>query len=85
MRRRDESLLGRPGARDRGFHLESKELAVGGCLKGKSLDRATGQRKYGLGARFFCSMEGLGLEMPHGEGTRPCFGAVDRLEVIRIN
>lgn len=51
MRRRYESLLGRAGTRERGFHLESSELAMRARLKGKNLDRATGQRKYGLGAR----------------------------------
>lgn len=51
MRRREESLLGRAGMREKVFHLASSELGVGARLKGKNLDRATGQRKYGLGAR----------------------------------
>jgi hypothetical protein len=59
MRRRDESLLGRGEARERGFHWDSNELAVGGRLKGDSLDRATGQRKYGFGARISRRVEGL--------------------------
>jgi hypothetical protein len=55
----DESLLGRGETRERGFQLDSNEPAVGGRLKGKSLDRATGQRKYGLGARISRRVEGL--------------------------
>lgn len=58
MRRRDESLLGRAGTRERDFHLESNELAIVGLLEVKSLDRETGQRKYGFGARISCSVEG---------------------------
>jgi hypothetical protein len=59
MRKRDESLLGRGETRERGFQLDSNELAVGGRLKGNSLDRATGQRKYGFGARISRRVEGL--------------------------
>jgi hypothetical protein len=71
MRKRDESLLGRGETRERGFQLDSNELAVGGRLKGNSLDRATGQRKYGFGARISRRVEGCWLVMPHCERTRP--------------
>lgn len=59
MRRRDESLLGRGETRERGFQLDNNELAMGSRLKGNSLDRATGQRKYGFGARVSCRVDGL--------------------------
>lgn len=80
MRRRDESLLVRAGTCERGFHLESKELAVVGRLKGKSLDRATDQRKYGFGARVSRRVEGCWWVMPREarcEGNRPCSDAVE--------
>jgi hypothetical protein len=77
MRRRDESLLGRGETREGGFQLDSNELAVGARLEGNSLDRATGQRKYGLGARISRSVEGHWLVMPPGSGLGLGIGAAE--------
>lgn len=73
MRRRDERRLGRLGERPKAPHLAKKELAAGGRLKEKSLDRATDQRKYCLGARVSCEQLARGgsclaCDLTTGEG-----------------